>query len=41
MHTVQIYLVLLYYHQGIYTVGAIDFSSFQVGSCSRQVFNQY
>ena len=24
MHTVQIYLVQLYYHRGIYTVGAID-----------------
>ena len=27
-NTVQIYLVLLYYHQGIHTVGAVDFITF-------------
>ena len=28
MHTMQIYLVLLYYHWGICTVGAIDCVTF-------------
>ena len=36
MHTVQIYLLLLYSHRGIYTVGAIDlFSSLSANPTSH------
>ena len=41
MHTVQIYLVLLYYHRGICTVGAIDLCILSASASIHQAIRTF